>query len=98
LWRAPAARSGRSRPPGSPPSPFPHATADHQSANARYFGSGVEIVRDAEAARVVPGLVAELLADPERMRRMAAELRARARPDAAEEVAEGVLALVEARG
>ena len=77
--------------------PFPHATADHQSANARYFGAGVEIVRDAEAARVVPGLVAELLGDPERMGRMAAEMTARARPDAAEEVAEGVLALVEAR-
>jgi UDP-N-acetylglucosamine--N-acetylmuramyl-(pentapeptide) pyrophosphoryl-undecaprenol N-acetylglucosamine transferase len=77
--------------------PFPHATADHQSANARYFGAGVEIVTDVDAARVVPGLVAELLADPERMSRMAVELRARARPDAAEEVAEGVLALVEAR-
>jgi UDP-N-acetylglucosamine--N-acetylmuramyl-(pentapeptide) pyrophosphoryl-undecaprenol N-acetylglucosamine transferase len=78
--------------------PFPHATADHQSANARYFNGGVEIVTDAEAARVVPGLVKELLVDPERMRRMAAEMSARARPDAAEEVAEGVLALVEARG
>ena len=78
--------------------PFPHATADHQTANARYFGAGVEIVTDAEAARLVPGLVAELLADPERMGRMAAEMSARARPDAAEEVAEGVLALVEARG
>lgn len=78
--------------------PFPHATADHQSANARFFGVGVEVVTDAEAARVVPGLVDELLADPERMGRMAAELRARARPEAAEEVAEGVLALVEARG
>jgi UDP-N-acetylglucosamine--N-acetylmuramyl-(pentapeptide) pyrophosphoryl-undecaprenol N-acetylglucosamine transferase len=77
--------------------PFPHATADHQSANARYFGGGVEVVSDVDAARVVPGLVDELLADPERMSRMAAELRARARPDAAEDVAEGVLALVEAR-
>ena len=77
--------------------PFPHATGDHQSANARYFGAGVEVVTDGDAPRVVPGLVAELLADPKRMSKMAAELRARARPDAAEEVAEGVLALVEAR-
>jgi UDP-N-acetylglucosamine--N-acetylmuramyl-(pentapeptide) pyrophosphoryl-undecaprenol N-acetylglucosamine transferase len=76
--------------------PFPHATADHQTANARYFDGGVEIVRDADAARVVPGLVHELLADPTRMGRMGAEMSARARPDAAEEVAEGVLALVEA--
>jgi UDP-N-acetylglucosamine--N-acetylmuramyl-(pentapeptide) pyrophosphoryl-undecaprenol N-acetylglucosamine transferase len=78
--------------------PFPHATADHQTANARYFDGGVEIVSDADAARVVPGLVEELLADPERMSRMATEMSARARPDAADEVAEGVLALVEARG
>ena len=77
--------------------PFPHATADHQSANARYFGAGVEVVTDGDAPRVVPGLVAELLADPERMARMAGEMSARARPDAAEEVAEGVLALVQAR-
>ncbi len=78
--------------------PFPHATADHQSANARYFDGGVEIVADAEAARRVPGLVEELLADPDRMGRMAAEMRARRRPDAADAVAEGVLALVAARG
>jgi len=78
--------------------PFPHATADHQSANARYFDGGVEVVADADAARVVPGLVEELLADPERMRRMAAEMGARALPEAAEEVAEGVLALVAAGG
>jgi len=78
--------------------PFPHATADHQNANARYFDGGVEVVADADAARVVPGLVEELLGDPERMRRMAAEMGARARPDAAEEVAEGVLALVAAHG
>jgi UDP-N-acetylglucosamine--N-acetylmuramyl-(pentapeptide) pyrophosphoryl-undecaprenol N-acetylglucosamine transferase len=78
--------------------PFPRATADHQTANARYFSGGVEIVADADAARLVPALVEELLADRERMERMAARMRTLARPDAAEEVAEGVLALVEARG
>jgi UDP-N-acetylglucosamine--N-acetylmuramyl-(pentapeptide) pyrophosphoryl-undecaprenol N-acetylglucosamine transferase len=78
--------------------PFPHATADHQTANARYFAGGVEIVADADAARLVPGLVDELLADRGRMDRMAAQMRALARPAAAEEVAEGVLALVAARG
>ncbi|MDX6482629.1 MAG: UDP-N-acetylglucosamine--N-acetylmuramyl-(pentapeptide) pyrophosphoryl-undecaprenol [Gaiellaceae bacterium] len=78
--------------------PFPHATADHQTANARYFAGGVEIVADAEAGRLVPGLVDELLSDRERMDRMTAEMRALARPDAAEAVAEGVLELVAARG
>jgi UDP-N-acetylglucosamine--N-acetylmuramyl-(pentapeptide) pyrophosphoryl-undecaprenol N-acetylglucosamine transferase len=78
--------------------PFPHATADHQTANALYFAGGVEIVADSDAARLVPGLVDELLADRERMDRMAAQMRALARPDAAEQVAEGVLELVEAHG
>ena len=78
--------------------PFPHATADHQTANARYFAGGVEIVADGDAARLVPGLVDELLADRERLERMAAQMRALARPDAAEEVAEGVLELVAPRG
>ena len=78
--------------------PFPHATADHQTANARYFAGGVEIVADGDAARVVPGLVDELLADRERLDRMAGQMRALARPDAAEEVAEGVLELVAPRG
>ncbi|MDQ5819866.1 MAG: glycosyltransferase, partial [Actinomycetota bacterium] len=78
--------------------PFPFATSDHQTANARYFGEAVELVADADAARVVPGLVEELLGDPGRLARMAAEMRARARPGAADEVAEGVLELVAARG
>ena len=78
--------------------PFPHATADHQTANARYFAGGVEIVADGDAARLVPGLVDELLADRERLDRMAGQMRALARPDAAEEVAEGVLELVAPRG
>ena len=78
--------------------PFPHATADHQTANARYFAGGVEIVADGDAALLVPGLVDELLADRERLDRMAAQMRALARPDAAEEVAEGVLELVAPRG
>jgi UDP-N-acetylglucosamine--N-acetylmuramyl-(pentapeptide) pyrophosphoryl-undecaprenol N-acetylglucosamine transferase len=77
--------------------PFPFATGDHQTANARYFDGGVEIVADADARDVVPRLVEELLDDPGRLRGMAAEMQARARPEAADAVAEGVLALVGAR-
>lgn len=77
--------------------PFPHATANHQAANARYFEGGVEIVADADAATVLPALVEELLADPERLRMMGETMLARARPDAAATVAEGVLGLVDAR-
>jgi UDP-N-acetylglucosamine--N-acetylmuramyl-(pentapeptide) pyrophosphoryl-undecaprenol N-acetylglucosamine transferase len=78
--------------------PLPHATADHQTANARHFEGGVEIVADADAAGVVPALVEELLADPGRLRRMGESMLSRARPDAAATVAEGVLGLVPARG
>ena len=48
--------------------PYPHATADHQTLNARHFerGGGAVVVPDAEIG-AVPGLVAELLADPARL-------------------------------
>ena len=75
--------------------PYPHATADHQTANARYFeraGAAV-VIPDAElsAARLA-GEAGRLLADPgtlTAMGRAAAEL---ARPDAAREIADELLA------
>jgi UDP-N-acetylglucosamine--N-acetylmuramyl-(pentapeptide) pyrophosphoryl-undecaprenol N-acetylglucosamine transferase len=78
--------------------PYPHATADHQLLNARHFerGGGAVIVPDAEVARV-PGLVAELLADPERLASMSTAMLTLARPDAAEAIAEEIVALAEGR-
>ena len=77
--------------------PYPHATADHQMLNARHFerGGGAIVVPDAELGRV-PALVAELLADPERLGRMREAMLAMARPEAAERIADGLFAL--ARG
>ncbi len=48
--------------------PYPHATADHQTLNARHFeqGGGAVVVPDAEVGSV-PALVDELLADPARL-------------------------------
>ena len=76
--------------------PYPRATADHQSSNARYMA-------DAGAAVVVPDgeldgprlarEVRALLDAPRRMGEMAGAARAVARPDAAERIAETVLAL-----
>ena len=43
--------------------------------------------------RGVPALVSSLLADPGRLEKMAAAMRRTARPDAAEEIADEVLAL-----
>ena len=50
--------------------PYPHATADHQTLNARHFeaGGGAVVVDQSELARV-PALVEELLGDPARLAR-----------------------------
>jgi UDP-N-acetylglucosamine--N-acetylmuramyl-(pentapeptide) pyrophosphoryl-undecaprenol N-acetylglucosamine transferase len=74
--------------------PYPHATADHQALNARHFeaGGGALVVRDAELKRV-PALVTELLADPARLQRMRESMLRLARPNAAEEIAEELIAL-----
>jgi UDP-N-acetylglucosamine--N-acetylmuramyl-(pentapeptide) pyrophosphoryl-undecaprenol N-acetylglucosamine transferase len=78
--------------------PYPHATADHQSLNARHFADGGgAIVVDQSDLDDVPALVEELLADPARLRRMSDAMKALARPDAAEVVADELLALVGAR-
>ncbi len=74
--------------------PYPHATADHQAKNARHFereGAAI-VVPDAEIERV-PVLLRELLADPARLQAMAERMRAVARPDAADVIAEELIAL-----
>jgi UDP-N-acetylglucosamine--N-acetylmuramyl-(pentapeptide) pyrophosphoryl-undecaprenol N-acetylglucosamine transferase len=77
--------------------PYPHATADHQTANARSVeqAGGAVVVADADldAAR----LVAEaepLLLDDARRTRMATAARSFGRPDAAARVADLVLEAV----
>jgi UDP-N-acetylglucosamine--N-acetylmuramyl-(pentapeptide) pyrophosphoryl-undecaprenol N-acetylglucosamine transferase len=78
--------------------PYPHATADHQTLNARHFerGGGAIVVRDAEVERV-PALVDELLADPPLLAAMRDAMLALARPDAAEAIADELVALAEGR-
>jgi UDP-N-acetylglucosamine--N-acetylmuramyl-(pentapeptide) pyrophosphoryl-undecaprenol N-acetylglucosamine transferase len=79
--------------------PYPHATGDHQRANARYFvdAGGARIVDDADARDAVPRLVAELLADEPALARMGAAMRSAARPDAAERIADELVELAAAR-
>lgn len=75
--------------------PYPHATADHQTANARWMESGgaAIVIPDAELTPERLGAEAEgLLADPARLAQMAAASRALARPDAAERIAAELLA------
>jgi UDP-N-acetylglucosamine--N-acetylmuramyl-(pentapeptide) pyrophosphoryl-undecaprenol N-acetylglucosamine transferase len=77
--------------------PYPHASADHQGANARWMAdAGAAIV--IEDARLTPaGLareVAQLLANPARLAAMASASRRLARPDAAREIAGELLRAV----
>ena len=74
--------------------PYPFATADHQTKNARWFerGGGAVLVPQADLA-TVPPLVRELLADPVRLAAMRAAMLAQARPEAADEIAEELIRL-----
>jgi UDP-N-acetylglucosamine--N-acetylmuramyl-(pentapeptide) pyrophosphoryl-undecaprenol N-acetylglucosamine transferase len=77
--------------------PYPHATADHQTANARWMADGGAAVVLADAALTPGGLRAAvdgILLDPERLAAMRAAAARLARPDAAEVVARAVLAAV----
>ena len=77
--------------------PYPFATADHQTKNARYFqaAGGAILVPETELGRV-PELVRSLLDDPRRLEQMEAAMLRAARPDAADQIAEELIAL--ARG
>ncbi|MDQ3164335.1 MAG: UDP-N-acetylglucosamine--N-acetylmuramyl-(pentapeptide) pyrophosphoryl-undecaprenol N-acetylglucosamine transferase [Actinomycetota bacterium] len=74
--------------------PYPHATGDHQTLNANHFvrGGGAVLVPEAELDRV-PELVEELLADPARLAQMRDAMLRMARPNAAEDIAEELIAL-----
>jgi UDP-N-acetylglucosamine--N-acetylmuramyl-(pentapeptide) pyrophosphoryl-undecaprenol N-acetylglucosamine transferase len=73
--------------------PYPHATADHQAKNAQYFehGGGAVVVLEAELD--LRGEVEKLLADPARLKEMGEAMRQLARPDAADVIAEELIAL-----
>ena len=79
--------------------PYPDATGDHQLRNAEYFerAGGALIVADEQAPEAVPRLTAELLADESRLARMGAAMRAAAKPDAAERIADELVELAAAR-
>jgi UDP-N-acetylglucosamine--N-acetylmuramyl-(pentapeptide) pyrophosphoryl-undecaprenol N-acetylglucosamine transferase len=75
--------------------PFPHATADHQTANARWLerGGAATVIADAELTAARLGAeVAALLGDEARLAAMAEAARSMAKPDAARTIADEVLA------
>jgi UDP-N-acetylglucosamine--N-acetylmuramyl-(pentapeptide) pyrophosphoryl-undecaprenol N-acetylglucosamine transferase len=79
--------------------PYPLATADHQTKNARYFqvaGDAI-LVPETELGRV-PEIIRSVLDDPRRLEEMGAAMKRVARPEAAEEIAEELITLAAPRG
>lgn len=79
--------------------PFPHATHDHQTENARAMvtANAARMVAEADVPSVdLAGLVRKILFDNQQLRAMSTAARACAKPDAARCVAQGLLALAAA--
>ena len=77
--------------------PYPFATADHQTKNARHFErAGGAIVVPETRLSTVPDLLRSLLGDDRRLRELSDAMRAAARPDAAAVIAEELVALARA--
>jgi UDP-N-acetylglucosamine--N-acetylmuramyl-(pentapeptide) pyrophosphoryl-undecaprenol N-acetylglucosamine transferase len=76
--------------------PYPQATGDHQTTNARWMadgGAAVEIPDSELTPERLRARVAELLADEDRLREMSIAARRLAKPDAAQRIAREVLAV-----
>ena len=81
--------------------PYPHASADHQTANARWMaqaGAAIVVPDEELTAARLGSEVGGLLGDPSRLAAMASASAALARPDAAQAVADAVLAAAAAAG
>src|SRR4051794_17408353 len=79
--------------------PYPHATADHQTANARWMAAGgaaIVIPDDELTAGRLRAEVDALLADAPRLEAMGRASAALARPDAAQRIAAELLAAADA--
>ena len=77
--------------------PFPQAVDDHQTRNAEYLverGAAVLLLQSEQLAARLHLVLAELSTDAGKRLAMARAARALARPDAAQRVAEAVLAVV----
>src|SRR5262245_2768302 len=77
--------------------PYPFATGDHQARNAEHFvrAGGAIMVRDLDLEHV-PDHVRSLLDDEARLAQMSAAMLRAARPNAADEIAEGLIELATA--
>ena len=77
--------------------PFPQAVDDHQTRNAEFLverGAAVLLPQSDQLAARLRDVLAPLSADADKRLAMARAARALARPDAAQRVAEAVLAAI----
>ena len=77
--------------------PYPHATADHQTTNARWMAEGgaAVVIPDGELTAVrLSDEIAALLANEDRLREMGIAARRLAKPNAAERIASEVRGVV----
>jgi UDP-N-acetylglucosamine--N-acetylmuramyl-(pentapeptide) pyrophosphoryl-undecaprenol N-acetylglucosamine transferase len=80
--------------------PLPTAAADHQTVNARTLAAanaGLFVPQAELDSDRLDALVRELTGDPRRLEALSAGTRARARPDAAHQIARRLAALLDAR-
>lgn len=81
--------------------PYPHATDDHQAANAKAFaeaGGGWWFRESGFEEADLAALIADLFAKPERLETAAAHARAFGTPDAAERLAALAVRLIDGEG
>jgi UDP-N-acetylglucosamine--N-acetylmuramyl-(pentapeptide) pyrophosphoryl-undecaprenol N-acetylglucosamine transferase len=81
--------------------PYPRATGDHQTTNARWMADGgaAVVIPDGELTPSrLSAAIAELLSDEDRLRSMSVAARRVAKPDAAERIAGEVLEAALMRG
>ena len=74
--------------------PYPHATGDHQTTNARWMADGgaAVVIPDSElTSQRLRATSAELLSDEDRLRQMSIAARRLSKPDAAQRIAGEVL-------
>ena len=79
--------------------PYPHATGDHQTGNARWMADGgaAVVIPDGElTSERLSAAIAELLSDEDRLRAMSIAARRLAKPDAAERIAREILEAADA--
>ena len=77
--------------------PLPTATDDHQRKNAEVFGraGAALVIEERELQTALPGVLAALVTEPDRLKRMSEAARTLARPDAAERIADRLETLIE---